>query len=170
MLPAGQTAYAAIRALVDRKADPITFSPKHSFCKSGFELTVTAQNAAFTADKEKRTVDSAIRPGIEFDKANCHINACSPGGLTQAIGGGAGDFHSVGQVSDHGLIPEWRAHWIAVEEWIAWQPGLGKSRKGDPLLPCLLNKLAGLLCRSLPIKIDRCRLDGGQRKFGKKCS
>ena len=75
MLTAGQTADAAIIALIDRKSDPITFAPQHSFREGGFEFTVTAQNAAFTTDEEQRTVYSASCPGIEFDQANGHINA-----------------------------------------------------------------------------------------------
>jgi len=127
VLPAGQAAYAAIIALVDRKSDSITFSPQHSFSERRFELTVAAQNAAFATDEEESAVYSSSSPGIEFDQANSHIDVCPTGSFTQTICGRAGNLHSVGQVSGKSLIPERGSDRIRMEERIAWQPGLAKS-------------------------------------------
>jgi hypothetical protein len=119
MFPAGQTANAAIMAIIGRKSNPITFSPQHSFREGGFELTMTAQNPTFATDEQKSTIYRPSCPGIKFDKPNCHINACPVSSLAQAMGGKARNFYTIGKVSGNSLMPEWGMDWVGVKEWIA---------------------------------------------------
>lgn len=42
-----------------------------------------------------------------------------------------------------------------MEEWIAWKPGLRKGSQSCALFRCFSNELAGFLCRSLTVEINR---------------
>jgi len=98
MFPAVETADPTVGPLLDHQAAAISFAPHSAFPVSGFELAVAAQNRAIVADEEQRAINSATRTGIPLCYANDHIDISLAGRVTQFLGSGAGDFHSIGQV------------------------------------------------------------------------
>jgi hypothetical protein len=66
---------------------------------------MTAENFAFTTDKEKGTVNSALCVCIKLNKTNNHIDTRFLGSFAKAVCGWAGNFNTTGKIGSDGLIP-----------------------------------------------------------------
>ena len=74
MLPAGQAADPAVRALVNSKSDSVTFSPNRALGVGRLELPMAAKNFALTANKQDGAIGGTAGPLVEFDYADYYIN------------------------------------------------------------------------------------------------
>src|SRR5687768_4185251 len=98
MLPAGQAADAAVRALVNSETDSVTFSPNRALCSGRLELAMPAEDLAFAADEQHGAIDGTACPFIELDDADDYVNPDIMGSFAQAFRGRARNFHGVCQI------------------------------------------------------------------------
>jgi hypothetical protein len=98
MLPASQTADATVRTLVNPESDSITFAPNRTLGIGGLELSMSAENFPFSANKQDCAIDGAACARVEFDYADDHVNAGTMGSLAETISRGTGNFYAICQV------------------------------------------------------------------------